>query len=136
MSKPVNSSSFECACGASNCRGVITSDDWRGAADMYGIAHVSDHIRALTLAEEQRSDLNSLDGLDSLSKIDGKLQRPRQPQPQGGHVQFSKGVLLGLRPPFYNLNLNLSKFSFKLGMKRPGAESGKIEETRQALENE
>jgi hypothetical protein len=81
---------------------------------MYGIAHVSDHIRALTLAEEQRSDLNSLAGLESLSKIDGKVQRPRQPPPQRGHVHFSKGGLLGLRPPFYNLNLNLSKFSLKL----------------------
>jgi hypothetical protein len=51
-----------------------TGDDWRGAAEMYSIDHVSDHVRALTLSEQQKSDLKDLKELKNLKKIDVKVQ--------------------------------------------------------------
>jgi hypothetical protein len=54
-----------------------TGDDWRGAAEMYSIDHVSDHVRALTLSEQQKSDLKDMKDLKDLKnrkKIDVKVQ--------------------------------------------------------------
>ena len=51
-----------------------TGDDWRGAAEMYTIDHVSDHVRALTLSEQQKGNLKDLKNLKNLKKIDVKVQ--------------------------------------------------------------
>lgn len=45
----VGNASFPCSCGAKNCRGFVTGEDWQLGVGSYGSDHVSDCVRLLTI---------------------------------------------------------------------------------------